>query len=100
MPGQGDEKRGWLCAEEKESRSCLPSSQAFESRLRSLEGFLREYQQRRRTRTGASRAPSVFDGPTTSGMTFMEQPVSSATGGMHPNKRPRLEEAARQEDQK
>ena len=49
--------------------SCrLPAAmlQALEDRLRSLEGFLREAQQRRRIKAG-SRAPSLYGDPTTSG---------------------------------
>ena len=76
--------------------------QAFEARLRSLEGFLRDYQQRRRTRSLGSRSPSLYGDPTASGRSLMEQPGTStpAHSGVQPNKRPRLEEAAKQEDQR
>jgi hypothetical protein len=71
--------------------------QAFEGRLLKLEGFLKDYQQRRR-----SRAPPTFGEPSTSGRGFMDYPQASnpAHSGMPPSKKPRLEEAAKQEDQR
>ena len=78
--------------------------QAFEVRLHSLEGFLKDYQQRRRasTRGNRSAAPSLYGDPAASGATFADQAGASgpANSGMPPSKRPRLEEAAKLEDQR
>ena len=76
--------------------------QAFEQRLHGLEGFLKEYQQRRRSHGGRSRNTSLYGDVTASGATFVDQAGTStpAHSGAPPSKRPRLEEAAKQEDQR
>ncbi len=78
--------------------------QAFEARLLKLEGFLKDYQQRRRSRASNARAGPAFGGePSASGRgAFSDYPQASNLGnsGMPPSKRPRLEEAAKQEDQR
>ena len=78
--------------------------QAYEARLLKLEAFLKDYQQRRRERASNARGNVSLGGePSASGRGgFGEYPQASTQGysGMPPSKRPRLEEAAKQEDQR
>jgi len=92
------------CTHPQANAPCCSFLQAFEARLLKLEGFLKDYQQRRRNRASNARAGPAFGGePSASGRGgFSEYPQTSTPGysGMPPSKKPRLAEAARQEDQR
>ncbi len=75
----------------------IPAAQALEDRLRTLEGFLREYQERRRLRSQRQPASASTDPARGS---YLDVGAQGGLSQGRPAKRQRLVEAAKLEDQR
>lgn len=75
------------------------AAQALEDRLRALEGFLREYQERRRLRSQRQPASSSASTDPARGL-YMDAGAQGSLRQGRPAKRQRLAEAAKLEDQR